>query len=235
MAHYELDSFVGKFKYLLNAGIKASLKLEAEDGKASVILSAGLGPFLPPLHGRHDGLRLQRGRGPAYRRRQERRKAAWDTAGKIPSETVEVCDSDAAAKAADEAKSLAEQAGIREASEEDGKSVEAKDDFRCPICDFVSNWGNGLQIHMSRKHAQIEQVDGNDSFDENEKYDDTANYLKTGYIGSNYQRFLDVNKMIDTSNLQIELKQNEKKKALEARKDAVGTEFKRYPPWNKMI
>ena len=73
MAHCEVDSFVAKFKNLWYAGIKASLKIEAENGEASVVLSAGLGP--PPSQGQRI-----RQRGPAYSRRQERRKAAKDAA-----------------------------------------------------------------------------------------------------------------------------------------------------------
>ena len=77
MAHYEIDSFVIKFKQLWLAGTKATLKIEAVDGQASVILTAGLGhppPLAPGPHG-HDQPPRQH-RGPAYLRRQERRKAA---------------------------------------------------------------------------------------------------------------------------------------------------------------
>ena len=78
MAHFEIDSFVVKFKHLCHAGIKASLTLEAENGETVVSLKAGLGhlnaPFaVPSPHGY--GHRLpNRQRGPAYQRRQERRK-----------------------------------------------------------------------------------------------------------------------------------------------------------------
>ena len=33
-------------------------------------------------------------------------------------------------------------------------------DFKCELCDFVSNHERGLNIHMSRKHTMIEQLDG---------------------------------------------------------------------------
>ena len=49
MAHYEIDSFVIKFKHLWCAGNKATLKIEAVDGQASVILMAGLGHPLHPM------------------------------------------------------------------------------------------------------------------------------------------------------------------------------------------
>ena len=40
----------------------------------------------------------------------------------------------------------------------------------CLICDFSSNWENGLKIHMSRKHSKIEQIDGHFDHPEDEKY-----------------------------------------------------------------
>ena len=32
--------------------------------------------------------------------------------------------------------------------------------FACEICDFSSKWENGLLIHMTKKHGNIEQLDG---------------------------------------------------------------------------
>ena len=90
MAHTEIDSFVLKFKYLCHAGYKASLSLESENGEAFVSLKAGLGflpppLLLPPAQGHGHGQHLPpRNRGPAYTRRQERRRAA----AKQPVEAV---------------------------------------------------------------------------------------------------------------------------------------------------
>ena len=38
--------------------------------------------------------------------------------------------------------------------------------FECELCDFVSNRKSGLAVHMSRKHQNIEQLDGNTSLSE---------------------------------------------------------------------
>ena len=38
------------------------------------------------------------------------------------------------------------------------------EDFPCLICDFSSNWKNGVEIHMARKHSTIDQTDGIISF-----------------------------------------------------------------------
>ena len=49
------------------------------------------------------------------------------------------------------------------------KNVEAPkvdNDFSCEICDFQSNRGTDLQVHMSRKHAIIELYDGNEKVDD---------------------------------------------------------------------
>ena len=32
--------------------------------------------------------------------------------------------------------------------------------FACEICYFSSKWENGLLIHMTKKHGNIEQLDG---------------------------------------------------------------------------
>ena len=42
------------------------------------------------------------------------------------------------------------------------KMVENKksQEFKCELCDFVSNKATRLNIHMSRKHTTIEQLDG---------------------------------------------------------------------------
>ena len=66
------------------------------------------------------------------------------------------------------------------------------------MCDFVSNWQNGLQIHLSRKHANIEQIDGNvslvdEDLEEDQKNLWTSNYQKTGNLATVYQSFLDAN------------------------------------------
>ena len=37
---------------------------------------------------------------------------------------------------------------------------QSQEEFSCEICDFKRKWGNGLEIHMTRKHGMIEQVDG---------------------------------------------------------------------------
>ena len=43
------------------------------------------------------------------------------------------------------------------------------------ICDFVSNKESGLNIHMAKKHAKIEQLEGNvensESDEESDNYD----------------------------------------------------------------
>ena len=89
---------------------------------------------------------------------------------------------------------------------------------------------------MTRKHSQIEQLDGNVS-DVNEeldeKYADTEKYWKTGILSTVYQSFLDANEIVDGSDLIEKEKEDEKAKILEARKCAFGDEFKYYPPWRQ--
>ena len=118
MAHCEVDSFVTKFKHLWHAGTKASLTIEAVDGQASVKLTAGLGYLPPPVHplGPHGphGQPFGQHRGPAYQRRQERRKAA----GKAADQCVEVSNDVAAAQADDTSENAAETAESSETTKD---------------------------------------------------------------------------------------------------------------------
>ena len=234
MAHCEVDSFVTKFKHLWHAGTKASLTIEAVDGQASVKLRAGLGYLPPPVHplGPHGphGQPFRQHRGPAYQRRQERRKAAGKAADHCVSNDI------AAAQADDTSENAAETAESSETTKDKNNTAElAQNDFSCNICDFKSNWANGLQIHMTKMHANIEQVDGNGTVleEEDEKYSETEHYWKNGKLGTIYQTYLDVNYLIERSNLPEDSKMNEKEKALDARKFAFGSNFQNVPPWNK--
>ena len=76
-----------------------------------------------------------------------------------------------------------------------GKDAEKPDEyFYCELCDFKSNWNTGVTIHMTRKHHNLEQLDGIvEDLEEDEKYLSTQHYWKEGRIGTVYQTFLDVN------------------------------------------
>ena len=117
------------------------------------------------------------------------------------------------------------------------KAEQATGDFSCDICDFKSNWEKGLTIHMTRKHAKLDQVDGSTSIsddfedNENEKYSSTIRYWKEEKLGTAFQSYLDAIEIIETSDLSEDLKDAEKSKVLEARKQAFGSEFAYYPPW----
>ena len=110
---------------------------------------------------------------------------------------------------------------------------QATDEFSCDICDFKSNWANGLSIHVARKHSSIEQLDGSDDLEESDKYSDTCHYWKTGRLGTVFQTFIDANEIIDSSNLSEVTKESEKTKVLDARKCAFGENFTHVPPWNQ--
>ena len=93
---------------------------------------------------------------------------------------------------------------------------------------------NGLNIHMARKHAEIEQLDGNVENDEiiDEKCAGSKHYWEEGRLSTVYQVFLDANEIIDKSELDEEEKKKEKDKLLDARKTAFGAHFKHFPPWS---
>ena len=245
MVHSEVDSFVTKFKHLCHAGFRATLTIEAVNWEASVVLKSFLGALHAPGH--HG--QPPRRRGPAYQRRQERRQAAKAAAGQDPSLAVKVSDAPPSddVNSADEAGATSEHSEATTADDEEAnssaisvteKSAEkAEKNFSCLICDFTSNWENGLHIHMARKHNNIQQVDGNATFDSEEsdddkKYSGTHSYWKTGRLGTIFQSFLDANEIIENSNLEVEIKMKEKEKILEARKFAFKKDFRDFPPWN---
>ena len=87
---------------------------------------------------------------------------------------------------------------------------------------------------MTRKHATIDQLDGSTSVSEDlkedEKYYRTKNYWKEERLGTSYQVFLDANDIVENSDLPD--KSKEKAKILDARKCAIGSNFKHFPPWS---
>ena len=199
-------------------------------------------PLRSPHVPRHHG-QPPRHRGPAYERRQQRRQAAHAAAEQAQSCAVQVRDVPHSGHAtpADEAGEVvtADQAISDEnvVSVDEKSAEKAGNDFKCLLCDFTSNWENGLQIHMTRKHNTIEQIDGNSTFDGEETQDDkqysgTQYYWKTGRLGTVFQSFLDANEIIENSNFETETKNQEKEKILEARKSAFGDDFRYFPPWN---
>ena len=240
MTHTEADSFVLKFKNLWHAGVKATLTFQSENGEAFVTLKAGLGS-LPPPPNQAGHVHVHRGygrhRSPSYFRRQDRRQAARAAAQlNVPPQAEQVCVAENEANAAFE--NIEEDVVAHESTESamDNEAQEAEKRFECILCDFHSNWENGVKIHMSRKHGNIEQLDGNiDIEDENsidEEYERTEHYWEKGWLGRFYQTFLDVSKIIDECHdMPEDTKEAERKKVLEARKSALGECYHTYPPW----
>ena len=86
---------------------------------------------------------------------------------------------------------------------------------------------------MTKKHSKLDQLDGNfDENDEDEEYKRTKHYWKSGFLGSEYQCFLDAEKLIKESDLDEVDKEKEQAKVLEARKSAFGDSYKHFPPWD---
>ena len=140
----ELNSFLVKFHQLRKSGATTHLDVDTYAGQAWVGLRVMLGPI------QHQS--VQRHRSPSYFRRQERRRAA--------RQSSEESDKVGAAKVATDS---TEENAVKVTTTEKNAAEAPKvdNDFSCEICDFQSNRRTGLQVHMSRKHALIEQIDGN--------------------------------------------------------------------------
>ena len=72
-------------------------------------------------------------------------------------------------------------------------------------------------MHLSKKHKEIEQLDGTNSDVEDT---DTEEYWEKDNMGQKYKHYLDVIKDIDNSNLSKEEKEQETERALTERSDA---------------
>ena len=216
-----------KFRQLWSAGYNATLTLEAVDGKASVCLKSELGGFDSPVQSHHYPPPPYR--GPSYRRRQERRRA--EAAAKVAEDK----SVQANVPCEDVVPAVEAREHVNENQTINEESTTAEVDFYCELCDFTSNWENGVRIHMARKHSQIEQLDGfSEDISEDNKYSDTEKYWKTGILTTVFQSFLDANEIVDScSDLSEKEKDHEKAKILEARKCAFGDDFRYYPPWRK--
>ena len=188
MFNSELNSFLVKFLQLREAGKTAHLDLDTFAGKAWVGIRVMLDD-VPVHHQQQQGRR----RSPAYFRRQERRKAAARAAAEGESSDVieEVKETE---KSGDNDEDSAEQASdniISETEKESEKVSSSKEnscDRSCEICDFKSRTRNGLEFHMKSKHARIEQLDGNTSYDDMDSdymefYLEVDNYINSTTTG----------------------------------------------------
>ena len=235
MFNSELNSFLVKFHQLREAGKTAHLDLDTFAGKAWV----GIRVMLDDVSVHHQQQQGRR-RSPAYFRRQERRKAAAraaeggesrDVGGAPTEKSTEEVESDITSH-----KSNADEAILS---------------FDCELCDFKSNREAGVTIHMTRKHASIEQLDGNteeEVLDELEtEWDDEIDYyLETGEFKNIHRKIWDdILYYLGRNEQGIDLmhwKKNREEKilALEARKRAIDREcglgeyLNRYP-WYRSL
>ena len=168
----ELNSFLTKFHQLRKSGATAHLDVDTYAGQAWVGLRVMLGPI------QHQPSSSQRHRSPSYFRRQERRRAARQSNEESESDKVVTEEVATDSTVENAAKATTTERNAAEAPKVDN-------DFSCEICDFQSNRRTGLQVHMSRKHATIEQLDGNTSLsnDVDEIVDEEVeHFLQYGFL-----------------------------------------------------
>ena len=245
----ELQSFVFKFNQLWKAGVSAHLDLDTHAGQAWVGLRMQLGHHPDPVHHHqpHHFKPQRSHRGPAYIRRQNRRKAAR-AAGVVPEVVVseaeqalenknknaeEACKKNETEEVNNEEKNAEEATAKKSDTEEESTPIDEETDYSCAICDFKSEWKNGLEIHMSRKHGKIEQLDGaiDDSQIDDERYERSCYYWEKGRIGISYETYCDIMKIIEESDITDQEKETEKVKVTEARKKTFGQKYKYFAPW----
>ena len=150
MSGSEIDSFILKFKSLLQAGRNASLTVKAEAGKASVSLHVNLGDVLPPeflqqhRHGSRNGPARQRRRERRATARKEKAKSAVEANEVVELEVVEETSTDSTTHDTTEAiglevvEEIASSSNVTEASEFGATLREVHDEF-CPEDLFKGN------------------------------------------------------------------------------------------------
>ena len=77
-------------------------------------------------------------------------------------------------------------------------------ELSCDLCDFKSKWKNGVKIHKTRIHRNMEQLDGSNDLKEEEedfKYLATCRYWEEGEIGTGFQTYLDAVDIIGESDI----------------------------------
>ena len=175
----------------------AHLDMDTHAGQAWVGLRVMLGPSSIHQDQRHPPAR--KNRSPSYYRRQARRKAARETINaELNAEEAETKATDNQVAEAKDAEIASEALEETENVSEDNKEADKASkiltkNFKCELCDFESNREAGYKIHMTRKHATIEQLDGNiEEVDDSrisdwhemlERYDDfIEKYLMAGEL-----------------------------------------------------
>ena len=84
----------------------------------------------------------------------------WNSWGSFYDDTSITIESEELSEASeDNSKSV--KGAIADKEAEEVSITKVSDEFRCEICDFTTNRRKGLHIHISKKHAKIEQLDGN--------------------------------------------------------------------------
>ena len=106
----------------------------------------------------------------------------------------------------------------------------------CDLCQFMTSKKTCLSIHISKKHNDIEQLDGNSS-DTGDPYHES--YWERDYMGTVYQNYLDTIENIESLDISIEEQQKEIERAKDTRMiDLLSDGYTkrdlerlRMPPW----
>ena len=110
--------------------------------------------------------------------------------------------------------------------------------FSFDLCEVEISEKASLSIHVSKKHKELDQLDGNNS-DVEDTY--SEEYWEKDNMGQTYKRYLDVIKSIYGSNLSNKEKEKKKRKSPDRKKKMltpkrVGTkkQIEIMPPWDTM-
>ena len=201
----ELRQLFETFTRVWGSGGQASLHLHTQDGKSRALLDIQLGPPAAPRPGapdvREEGpgptagpqhrpqpqQQRPRRRGPSSRARDAARRQAWllkKQQAAEPSGSTEQQQPPALDHQEEDT-----NISLEDELDTSGLTSQLSNELSCNLCDYESETGLGLKIHIGQKHKDIPQLDGetdgmssSDGYCEENKDDDGKEMAKVSDV-----------------------------------------------------
>ena len=202
----ELRQLFETFTRVWGSGGQASLDLHTQDGKSRALLDIQLGPPAAPCPGAPDARgegpgptpgpqhrpqpqqQRPRRRGPSSRARDAARRQAWRLKKQQAAEPSGSTEQQQPPALDHQEEDIS--VPLEEELDTSGLTYQLSNELSCNLCDYESETGLGLKIHVGRKHKDIPQFDGetdgvssSDGYrEENDKDDDDKEMAKVSEV-----------------------------------------------------
>ena len=150
---------------LISKGVECSLFLRHRKGNVSTVLKSNKKIFSEAIEPLHDAASRQDRKG-----KNKRKKGGKKNLEGLLSYHQYLVEK----KGLPPSRLMLEQAALASptsSSTQTSTPVQVHEDkqFSCQLCDFLGNSNSGLEIHLSRKHKKVPQLDGMEEIEESEK------------------------------------------------------------------